>query len=87
MPEGKADTHRHQAPEHLAEESSAIPQQPAPYSLEVQVLEGEVSFHNAGSLHPGPQNVLLSWNVGLLGYSIQVIQVTKPKRQSKTCFF
>lgn len=43
------------------------------HSLEVKVLEGEVSLHNSCSFHSGPQHILLSWNVGRLGYSIQVI--------------
>lgn len=41
--------------------------------LEVEVLEGEVSFHDACSFNSGPQNILLSRNIGRLGYSIQVI--------------
>lgn len=46
--------------------------------LEVEVLEGEVSLHDAGGFNSGAQNVLLGGNVGRLGYSIQVIEVTKP---------
>lgn len=41
--------------------------------LEVQLLEGEVCLHNACSLHSCPKNILLSWNVVDLGYSIQII--------------
>lgn len=43
------------------------------HSLEIQVLEGEVSLHDPCSFHSGPQHILLSRNVGRLGYSIQVI--------------
>lgn len=45
--------------------------------LEVQVFEGEVRFHNACGLHSCPQDILLGWNVVGLGYSIQIIEVTK----------
>lgn len=45
----------------------------ARHLLEVQVLEGEVSLHDARGFNSGPQNVLLSRNIGRLGYSIQVI--------------
>lgn len=55
--------------------------------LEVQVLEGEVSFHDARSLHPGAQNILLSRDVGRLRYSIQVVQVTKPEETTPDVLF
>lgn len=41
--------------------------------LEVELLEGEVGLHNACGLHSRPKNILLSWNVVRLGYSIQII--------------
>ena len=41
--------------------------------LEVQVLEGEMCFHNAGGLHSGPQHVLLCGDVIWLGYPLQVV--------------
>lgn len=50
-------------------------------SLEVQVLEGEVRLHNAGGLHPGPQDVLLCGDVGGLGYPVQVVQVAASGRK------
>lgn len=43
--------------------------------LEVQVLEGEMRFHDAGGLHSGPQHILLCGDVIGLGYPLQVIQV------------
>lgn len=45
------------------------------FSLEVQVLEGEVRLHDACGLDPGPQDVLLSGDVGGLGYPVQIVQV------------
>lgn len=39
-------------------------------SLEVKVLESEVGLHNTGSLHPGPQDILLGWDIGRTGYSV-----------------
>lgn len=44
-------------------------------SLEVQVLEGEVSFHNTSSFDSGPQHILLGGYVRTVGYPVQVIQV------------
>lgn len=41
--------------------------------LEVQLFEGEMCFHNACGLHSCSQDILLSWNVAGLGYSIQII--------------
>lgn len=40
------------------------------YSLEVKVLESEVGLHNTGGLHSGPQDILLSWDIGRTGYSV-----------------
>lgn len=31
--------------------------------LEVEVLEGEMRFHDAGGLHAGPQHILLCGDV------------------------
>lgn len=47
--------------------------------LEVQVLEGEMRFHDAGGLHSGPQHILLRGDVIRLGYPLQVIQVADGK--------
>ena len=41
----------------------------------MQVLEGEMRFHDAGGLHSGPQHVLLCGDVIWLGYPLQVVQV------------
>lgn len=46
----------------------------------MQVLEGKVRLHDAGGLHPGPQNILLRWDVGGLRYPVQVIQVAVGRR-------
>lgn len=45
------------------------------FSLKVQVLECEVCLHNACGLDSGPQDILLSRDVGGLGYPVQVVQV------------
>ena len=45
------------------------------YSLEVQVFEGEMRFHDACGLDAGPQNILLCRDVVRLGYPLQVIKV------------
>lgn len=55
--------------------------------LEVEVLEGEVCLHDARGFHPGAQHILLSRNVGRLGYSIQVVQVTKPEETTPEVLF
>lgn len=55
------------------EDSDTRARRAARHLLEVQVLEGEVSLHDARGFNSGPQNVLLSRNIGRLGYSIQVI--------------
>lgn len=41
----------------------------------MQVLEGEMRFHDAGGLHSGPQHILLCGDVIRLGYPLQVVQV------------
>lgn len=43
------------------------------YSLEVQVLESEVCFHNTSSFDSGPQHILLGGYVSAVGYPVQVI--------------
>lgn len=53
----------------------------AKFSLEVQVLEGEVRLHDACGLDSGPQDVLLRGDVGGLGYPVQVVQVAGRKRR------
>lgn len=53
------------------------------HSLEVQVLEREVRLHNACGLHSGPQDILLSRDVGGLGYPVQIVQVAESRMQSK----
>lgn len=47
----------------------------------MQVLEGKVRLHDAGGLHPGPQDILLCGDVGGLGYPVQVIQVAVGERK------
>lgn len=47
------------------------------FSLEVQVLEREVRLHNACGFDSGPQDVLLGWDVGGLGYPVQIVQVAE----------
>lgn len=44
-------------------------------SLEVQVLESEVCFHNTSSFDSGPQHILLGGHIRTVGYPVQVIQV------------
>lgn len=50
-------------------------------SLEVQLLEREVRLHDARGLHSSPQHILLSGNVILLRYPVQVVQVTARDRE------
>lgn len=45
----------------------------------MQVLEGEVSLHDAGGFHAGPQYVLLRRDVGGLRYPVQIVQITTNK--------
>lgn len=52
------------------------------YWLEVEVFEGEVSFHNASGLHTCAQHVLLSWDVVWLADPLQVIQVAERQKKS-----
>ena len=59
-------------------------------SLEVEVLEGEVGFHDTRSLHTRPQHVLLGGDVVRLGYPFQVVQVavgvnSTGEAQNPTC--
>ena len=46
----------------------------------MQVLEGEVCFHDAGGLDPGPEHVLLGWHISGIGYPVQVIQIAVGKK-------
>lgn len=48
--------------------------------LEVELLECEVSLHDAGGLDAGSQHVLLSGDVVGLGYPFQVVQVAEGGR-------
>lgn len=50
------------------------------FSLEVQVLEREVCLHDACGLDSGSEDILLSWNVGCLGYPVQIVQVADKKK-------
>ena len=52
-------------------------------SLEVQVLESEVCLHNACGFNPGPQDILLSRDIGGLGYPVQIVQVTREREKQK----
>lgn len=52
-------------------------------SLEVQVLESEVCFHNASSFDSGPQHILLGGHISTVGYPVQVIQVALWREKSK----
>ena len=45
--------------------------------LEVEVLEGEVDFHDARRLHSRPQDVLLCRLVVLCSKSVQIIKETE----------
>lgn len=38
--------------------------------LEVKIFEGEVGLHNTSGLHSCPQDILLSGDVGRIGYSV-----------------
>lgn len=51
----------------------------------MQVLEGEMCFHDAGGLHSGPQHILLCGDVIRFGYPLQVIQVAGGSRQAGLC--
>lgn len=46
----------------------------------MQVLEGEVRLHDAGGFDSGPEDILLSRDVGRLGYPVQVVQVAENER-------
>lgn len=52
-------------------------------SLEVQFLEGKVCLYDACGFHSGPKDVLLSWDVGGLGYPVQVVQVAEGRARRK----
>lgn len=52
------------------------------YSLEVQVLESEVCFHNTSSFDSGPQHILLGGHISAVGYPVQVIQVALRRGKS-----
>lgn len=54
-------------------------------SLEMQVLESEVCFHNTGSFDPGPQHILLGGHIRTVGYPVQVIQVALGREKSTWC--
>lgn len=52
----------------------------------MQFLEGEMCFHDACGLHPGPQNVLLCGDVVWLAYPLQVVKVAEEKTHVSTHF-
>lgn len=47
----------------------------------MQVLECEVRLHNACGLDSGPQDILLSRDVGGLGYPVQIVQVAEKEEE------
>lgn len=47
----------------------------------MQVLEGEVRFHDAGGLHTSSQHVLLCGDVVWLAYPLQIFQVAVERTQ------
>lgn len=47
----------------------------------MQVLEREVGLHNARGFDSSPQDILLSWDVGGLGYPVQIVQVAEGRTQ------
>ncbi len=51
------------------------------YSLEVEVLEGEVDLHDSGGLHPGPEDVLLGRLVVLGAEPLKVVQEAGKKKK------
>lgn len=40
-------------------------------------------LNNARGFHSGPQDILLSWDVGGLGYPVQIVQVAERRTQRK----
>lgn len=54
----------------------------ASYSLKMKIFKSKMGFHNSCCFHPGSQDVLLSWDIIWLCYSVQVIQVTENKQQA-----
>lgn len=48
--------------------------------LEIEVLEWEVNFHDAGCLHSRSENVLLGRLVILGSKSVQIVQETEKER-------
>ena len=50
----------------------------------MQVLEGEVGFHDAGGLDTGAQHVLLGGHIGAMGYPIQVVEVAEGDTEHDT---
>lgn len=50
----------------------------------MQVLECEVRLHNACGLDSGPQDILLSRDVGGLGYPVQIVQVAEEEEEGET---
>lgn len=63
----------------MAGVASAVCKEPRAV-LEVELLEREVSLHDAGGLHARSQHVLLGGDVVCLGYPFQVVQVTERTR-------
>lgn len=51
--------------------------------LKVKIFEGEVGLHNTSGLHSCSQDILLSGDVGRIGYSVQVIQVAEKSEKNR----
>lgn len=49
----------------------------------MQVLEGEVRLNDACGLHSGPQHILLGWDIGGLGYPVQIVQIAEENDTNK----
>lgn len=47
----------------------------------MKTFEGEVSFHDPGGLHTGPQDILLSRDVTGIADPVQVVQVAEGVRE------
>ena len=52
------------------------------YSLEIQVFEGKVDFHNTSGLDSGPQNVLFGGLILFGTKPIEIIQETVIKNKT-----
>lgn len=52
------------------------------YSLKVKIFESKMRFNNSCSFHSGSENILLSWDVIWLCYSVQVIQIAEKQKKN-----